>query len=261
MFSKKFAAAVIITALAFTPAWAAGEVAGAASQDVSNEAAADIAAHETVPAQPAPPAERSKDQTVQPQEKPAFEMPEVYREALSFVKQNRAELQGELEKLLSEGKGKEAARKLGAAFSREHGGSAAYLAFFSLKFLPRVDKSLDEQAKFMAQFLRGYGDSGVLLFSTGALSGFNVYSKDGSGPWENGSTEAAMSGQKTGRVFKKNGIVVIPFAKGEIFRVNLVGRESGEMKMCKIMPGGANIKSWTGGKWEREVSVSGDKVF
>ena len=130
MFSKKFAAAVIITALAFTPAWAAGEVAGAASKDVSNEAAADIAAHETVPAQTAPPAERSKDQTVQPQEKPAFEMPEVYREALSFVKQNRAELQGELEKLLSEGKGKEAARKLGAAFSREHGGSAAYLAFF-----------------------------------------------------------------------------------------------------------------------------------
>ena len=250
----------MIMALAAAPVWAAEEVASADSQSAPNEAAADIAAHEVKPVQPAAPSVQSKDQSAQPQQR-VFELPEVYKEALSFVKNGREELKTELEQLLAEGKEKEAARKLGASFGREHGGEASYLGFFCLKFLPRVDKSLDAQAKFMAQFLRGYGEAGVLLFSTGALSGFNVYDKDGSGPWENGQAEAVLNRQKTGRVFKKNGIVVIPFAKGEIFRVNMLGREGGETKMCKILPGGVNVKSWNGGKWEREISVRGDKVF
>lgn len=255
MFSKKFAAAAVVLMFAVTPVWA---VENAVSQDAVNEAAADISAHqesgvvsqETKPA--APVHQAAEAVTV---------LPEVYAESLKYVKNDASKLKKELEALLSEGKEKEAARKLGSVFGREHGGEVSYLGFYSIKFLPFVDKSLDVQAKFMAQFLRGYGDAGVLLFSTGALSGFSVYGKDGSGPWENASLEAAVGGQKTGRVFKRNGIVAIPFSSGEIFRLDLLGREGGETKMCKILPGGANVKSWTGGKWERDVTVRGDKLF
>ena len=230
----------------------------AVSQDAVNEAAADISAHQesgvvSQEAKPAVPAHQVSE--------PEAALPEIYAESLRYVKNDPAKLKKELETLLSEGKEKEAARKLGSVFGREHNGEVSYLGFYSIKFLPLVDKSLDAQAKFMAQFLRGYGDAGVLLFSTGGLSGLNVYGKDGSGPWESASLEAAVSGRKTGRVFKKNGIVAIPFSSGEIFRLDLLGREGGETKMCKILPGGANVKSWAGGKWEREVTVRGDKLF
>ena len=270
MFSKRFFIA-FLTALLFTyPACAAEEVnldAAPPTAETSHDAAASPesaaspdAAHTVSTDQPQTSAyaasgdARSADAaTVRPP------LPEMYSRAIELASDKEA-LAARVSALFAEGRKRDAARMIGAELGRERSGSLAFLGSYCAAVLPKTG-TIDEQAEFLAQLLYGYGKAGVLLVTLDGISRARVYDRKTGEQWKKVPAGGVPTDEKTERVFGARGYIAVPFTVGEIFKVDLTGKDGGFTKVCKVMPGGVNAKGWQGGKWDRELTIRGDKLF
>jgi hypothetical protein len=97
----------------------------------------------------------------------------------------------------------------------------------------------DEIADFLGQFVKGFGDCGVLLVSKAGLAGWSA---------ENGT------------VYEGKRLLSIPFTSGENVKVSLTGSDGGAVSLWKIIPDGVNRKKYTSGKWIKEITVYTSEV-
>ena len=265
MFSKRFFIAFLTALLFACPALAAEEVnldAAPPTAEISQDAAASPesavspdAAHTVSTDQPQPSADaRSADAATVQQL-----LPEMYSRAIDLASDKEA-LTARVSALFAEGKKRDAARMIGAELGRERSGSLAFLGSYCAAVLPKTG-TIDEQAEFLAQLLYGYGKAGVLLVTLDGISGARVYDRKTGDQWKKVPAGGVPTDEKTERVFGARGYIAVPFTVGEIFKVDLTGKEGGFTKVCKVMHGGVNSKGWQGGKWDRELTIRGDKLF
>lgn len=192
-----------------------------------------------------------------------FVLPEIYGVSINMLSQNEKEkkdrITAELTELIRQGKEKDAAVKLGGYFGRERKNSQAYLGFYCRKALSGVKGDMNERIRFLSWFLIGYGKNGVAVVSADGVESLSASGRRRGEPWKNVEEGNVPSG-KLDRIYRSPEAVYIPFSSGEIFIIDIVGSDNGEVSVWKVLPGSVNKKSWPGGQWEREVTVRGDKL-
>ena len=192
-----------------------------------------------------------------------FSMPEVFEISLSMIypdeNAKRDQLRNLLRELLAAGREKEAAIKIGGIMGAERKKSMAYLGFYCRKALPHVDGGMDERARFLSWFLRGYGKSGVVILSEEGIEMIRATGRKRGEFWRF-VEEGNVPSDKLDRIYGSSDAIYIPFADREIFILDIIGSDKGEAALWKVFPGGVNKKTWSSGTWEREVTVRGDRL-
>ena len=198
----------------------------------------------------------SHEQTVQQEPK----LPEVYEHLFTMYgkadEQTLVNLRERIAKLLAEGKESAAAAAAGLESARESNSldPYVYLGMVSSKFINGMD-SAEQQTKFLAGFISGFRKGGVAVVPYEGIDKFSAYGDDGKTRWTAADSTGPAGDRQ--RIFKGKYAYFVPFNIGETFRINIYGKEGTAAKLWKIMPDGAKFKSWSGGKWEREITVNG----
>ncbi|MDO5115616.1 MAG: hypothetical protein Q4D58_05915 [Synergistaceae bacterium] len=191
----------------------------------------------------------------------SFELPPVYKAALSFIisPETRRSTEAEAAAYFENGRRDKAASVIGRALGVANKYSLFYLGSFCRRVLPAAGGA-EAQAEFLSGFLRGYSKAGVLIFTTEAVKEFAAYPMRRGAPWREVPEVAAAAG-KGERIYRGRGLIFIPFAYGSKFKIDIISQKGGDVKMWKILPEGVNAKSWSGGNWEKEITVRGDVKF
>ncbi len=189
------------------------------------------------------------------------ELPAVYGVSLALISspEKRAAVQAESEQYFASGRRDKAASVIGRALGVENNFSLFYLGNFCLTALPAAGMS-EAQAEFLTGFMRGYSKTGVLMFTTAAVKAFSAYPMRRGAPWR-AVPAGAASAAADERLYIGRGAVFVPFAYGSKFKLDITAKEGAAVKMWKILPDGVNVKSWPGGKWEKEITVRGDVKY
>lgn len=195
---------------------------------------------------------------VQPKPADEVKLPEVYNKALALIKSDalRNDVQYESMRWFTEGRRDKAASVIGHAVGKENNFSLFCLGRFCLDTLPAAG-SVDAQAEFLTGFMRGYSGSGILMFTTYGLKAFKAYPMSRGTPWLKVPSGAA-SAAKDERIFIGKGVAFIPFKYGTKFKLDVTANGGHSLTVWKILPEGANVKSWDAGVWEKEITVRGD---
>lgn len=185
-------------------------------------------------------------------------LPKVFYDALALIKSDtlRNDVQYESMRWYFEGRRDKAASVIGHAIATENDFSLFRLGRFCLDTLPAAGP-VDAQAEFLTGFMRGYSRSGILMFTTYGLKGYKAYPMSRGTPWlkvPSGATSAATDE----RVYVGKGVAFIPFAYGAKFKLDVTANGGHSLTLWKILPEGANVKSWPAGVWEKEITVRGD---
>ena len=192
---------------------------------------------------------------------PAPAMPNVYGVSLALIadQAQRAAAQAQAQEYYNAGRADKAASVIGSALGAANGYSLFFLGNFCLTALPTAGNAR-AQADFLTGLMRGYNKCGVLMFTTAAVKRFTAFPLTMGQPWKTvpAGAQKAVDGE---RVYAGNGAVFIPFKYGEKFKLDIVSKAGADVRMWKILPDGANTKSWPGGTWEKEITVRGDVKF
>ena len=148
---------------------------------------------------------------------------------------------------------------LGNELGTERNFKLSYLGHYCTEVLPNSGESIDLQLEFLKGFAYGYGKSGILVFSKEGIEKFYIYNKNRGSQFKIASADKAPN--KLDRIYVGKDYVFVPYKIGEILKVDLLGSKTGIVRMWKIMSGGINTKTWNSGKWEKEITVRGDKLF
>jgi hypothetical protein len=190
-------------------------------------------------------------------------LPEIFKvsaDLLSIGDESKKEkFMEEIEKLLSENRESDAAEALGAALGEERKRSAAYLAFYCRNILVLAGTGMEDRVKFLSSFLRGYGKKGVLILAGEGTERFKASGGKRGSYWKT-VKEGEVPSEKYDRIYPSSDAVYIPFELGEIFILDVVSFSERETHIWKVLPGSVNQKTWPGGKWEREITVRGDRA-
>lgn len=188
-------------------------------------------------------------------------MPAIYGASLALISspEKRAEARAESEQYFASGRRDKAASVIARALGSENGFSLFFLGSFCLKTLPAAGAA-EAQAEFLTGFMRGYSKTGVLMFTTASVKTFLAYPIKRGAPWR-AVPAGAASAAPDERIYVGSGVVFIPFAYGSKFKLDITAGNGPDVRMWKILPDGVNVKSWPGGKWEREVTVRGDVKY
>ena len=175
--------------------------------------------------------------------------------------QRAEELKAASGKLIEEGQTERAIVQMGAAAGAAAGNTpSGWLGNYCRTVLQSAG-NLDSQVKFLGSFVKGYAKVAVTVISRGAVEKFTAYGSLRRGhPLRVVPEEKAPAG-KLERLYISANAIFIPIAKTDILKIDLYGKEGGNAKIWKILPAGTNSKSWPGAKWEREVTVSGDRLY
>lgn len=201
-----------------------------------------------------------KSLDAQVQEAPVS-LPNVYGVSIELIPDQsvRESVLAQAREYYSAGRKDKAASVIGSALGAANGYSLFFLGNFCLTAL-KTAGSAGDQAEFLTGLMRGYNKCGVLMFTTQAVKRFTAYPLSMGEPWEKVPAGAkGASGDE--RVYAGKDIVFIPFKYGEKFKLDIVSKAGANVRMWKIMPEGANAKSWPGGNWEKEITVRGDVKF
>ncbi len=193
-----------------------------------------------------------------------FVMPQIYSVSINMINSSddskKEDLLASIKTLLIGGREKEAAGRLGEFLGLERSNSKEYLGFYCKSALSSVEGDLNDRAEFLSWFLVGYRKNGVVMVSQEGIEKINASGKKRGEFWRNVG-EGKVPSHKLERVYTANDVTYIPFSSGEIFILDIVGSAQGEATVWKILPGGMNKKTWISGKWEREITVRGDKLY
>lgn len=130
----------------------------------------------------------------------------------------------------------EVLERIGAAASGMYSGDPILgIAKFCLNCLDSFE-TLEEQAKAVAAFVKGYKSCGVAIISFDGCDKEPV-------------TKADIS---TGKF-----AWFVPFKKGDSLKINIFGKTGETVKFWKILDTKPVFKEWQGGFWEREITVNG----
>ena len=175
--------------------------------------------------------------------------------------QRAEELKAASGKLIEEGQTERAIVQMGAAAGAAAGNTpSGWLGNYCRTVLQSAG-NLDSQVKFLGSFVKGYAKVGVTVISREAVEKFTAYGSRRRGhPLRVVPEEKAPAG-KLERLYVSANAIFIPIAKTDILKIDLYGKEGGNAKIWKILPAGTNSKSWPGAKWEREVTVRGDRLY
>lgn len=234
-----------------------------AAENISSGSVSDnqIISHDTYPTE-AVSAESADSAPISIDHRAA--LPEMYKTALDTLKTTDtakiAALEKNLNDLIALGKHTAAAAAIGTAVGAEQKSSASYLGTFCTSVLPMSGESFDARLNFLTGFVKGYGKGGIVIFTKDGLSKFRVYGKRRGAPYKSAQQESAAD-DKRSRIYSYGMEVYIPMHKGELMKIDLTASGTSEVKMWKLLNGSVNSKVWRAGKWEREVTVRGDKVF
>ncbi len=191
-------------------------------------------------------------------------MAEIFEVSLNMIypaeSSAKDALRSSLNSLLKEGKEAEAATMIGEEMGSMRTRSMAYIGFYCRRALPYACGDLDERARFLKSFLKGYGKYGVLIISDDSIEEIRATGRKRGKFWET-VEDGNVPSNKFERIYPASDAVYIPFSAGEVFIVDIVGSENGEAVFWKVLPDGINKKVWGPGKWEREVTVRGDKLY
>ena len=254
---KRSIAAFILTVILFIPANLF------ASEDIRTDSVSDnqTISQDTYKTEPVS-AESADQAPVSPDYRSA--LPAMYKTALDTLKNTDAGKIATLEKnlhdLIASGKDSAAAAAAGAAVGAEQKASVQYLGTFCSSVLPSSGEDFDSRLKFLTGFVKGYGKGGLLVFKKEGLTKFRVYGKRRGTPYKSVQQESSAA-DKLERIYSYGMEVYVPMHKGELLKVDLIASGTSDVKMWKALSGGMNSKVWKSGKWEREVTVRGDKVF
>ncbi|NLD06197.1 MAG: hypothetical protein GX672_09990 [Synergistaceae bacterium] len=200
---------------------------------------------------------------VQEDSSETFVLPDIYEISINMIYPGEGDKKNELsisiKKLLIEGRGKDAAQKIGEVLGRQRKNSKAYLGFYCKKALPSIAGGLNERAQFLSWFLVGYGKSGLVMVSKEGIEKLSASGRRRGEFWKL-VEEGKIPSEKLERIYETDDAVYIPFSSGEIFILDIVGSDQGEAAVWKILPEGINRKTWSAGPWEREITIRGDRV-
>lgn len=192
-----------------------------------------------------------------------FVLPDIYEISINMIYpgegDKKTELTTSIKKLLIEGRGKDAAQKIGEVLGRQRKNSKAYLGFYCKKALPSIMGGLNERAQFLSWFLIGYGKSGLVMVSKEGIEKLSASGRRRGEFWKL-VEDGRVPSEKLERIYETDDAVYIPFSSGEVFILDIVGSDQGEAAVWKILPEGINRKTWSAGPWEREITIRGDRV-
>ena len=190
-------------------------------------------------------------------------IPDIFEISINMIYpgegDKKTELTASVKNFLSEGKEKDAARKLGEILGRERKKSKEYLGFYCRKALPSASGDMNKKAKFLSWFLSGYGKLGVLMVSTEGIESISASGRRRGEFWKV-VDEGKVPSEKLERIYRSDDAIYIPFSSGEIFILDIIASGQGEVSLWKILPEGVNHKFWSAGLWEREITIRGDRV-
>ena len=194
-------------------------------------------------------------------EKLPEKLPDVYGAALGLIvdKGVREQTAAQSREFYDAGRKDKAASVIGSALGAANGYSLPFLGKFCLTTLQSAGGA-DDQSEFLTGFMRGYNKCGVLMFTTQAVKRYLAFPLSMGQPWGTAPAKAAQA-RPDERVYAGKWITYIPFKYGEKFKLDIVAQPGANVRLWKIMPDGANIKSWPGGDWEKEITVRGDVKF
>ena len=191
-------------------------------------------------------------------------LPEIFEVSLNMIYPNespkKVQLKNSLRDLLAVGSEKEAAKMIGAAMAGERKKSMAYIGYYCRRALPYVNGGLGERAGFLSWFLSGYGKFGVVILSKEGIDKVMATGRRRGEFWRF-VEDGKVPSNKLDRIYPSSDAFYIPFAAGEVFILDIIGSDSGEASLWKVLPGGINKKTWSAGTWEREITVRGDKLY
>ena len=101
--------------------------------------------------------------------------------------------------------------------------------------LAASDRETAEIIDFLEAIIKGFGDSGVLLFT-----------RSGVAEWSLSSGAAAFGSER---------YVAVPFSDRQNIRVTLTGAHTDDVSLWKLIPAGTNTKLYEAGDWIMEVTV------
>lgn len=191
-----------------------------------------------------------------------FVMPDIFEISINMIYpgegDKKTELTASIKTFLSEGKEKDAARKLGEILGRERKKSREYLGYYCRKALPGASGDMNKKAQFLSWFLSGYGKLGVLMVSTEGIESLSASGRRRGEFWKVVDEGKVPTG-KLERIYRSDDAIYIPFSSGEIFILDIIASGEGEVALWKILPEGVNRKIWAAGIWEREITIRGDR--
>ncbi|MDO4988400.1 MAG: hypothetical protein Q4E17_05195 [Synergistes sp.] len=181
-------------------------------------------------------------------------MPNIYAAALALVNESEREsVKTAAEDFYTNGFPEKAASVIGRAIGKECDFSLHRLGTFCLNTLPTAG-NFDAQAEFITGFMRGYSNTGLVMFDTAGLKSYGAANLDHTSHWMN-VPDGSSSPASNERIYVGKGIVFIPFVYGKSFNVNCVANGKANVRMIKMLPDFVNKRNWGAGVWEKEIKV------
>lgn len=158
-----------------------------------------------------------------------------------------------------------AARTIGSAFNQKYQGSRIVLGELSRTLQP-LARDVEDFAIFMSDFLKGYPNNAVLIFTTEGVARHASYSPGRPFFWREAPADT-QTVDMLDRVFSTEETAMIPFFDVEKFLLDLWGDDAlnarGETAPVELWRVGAKEvvrEKWEGGDWHKEILVLGDKI-
>lgn len=253
----KFLTAILAVSLLALPCTAQ---AGEASSDITHTASSDTTgANAPLPQDGAASADEILSRDI------IASLPEIFVVTIDSIFKDNSQRADEVKiaagKLLGEGRENAALFQLGAAAGSAAGKTpSSYLGNYCRTILPTAG-GLEAQTKFLSGFIKGYAKVGVTVISREGIEKFTAYGSRRRGHPLRTVPEGKVPSDKLEKIYVGAEAIFIPIAKTDVLKIDLFGKEGGSAKIWKILPNGTNSKSWQGGKWEREVTVRGDRIY
>lgn len=171
---------------------------------------------------------------------------------LSRISTERAEkLASDVRSSIEEQDSNRAAALLGSSFNEIASQNAVQMLGRYTQALLASGGNMEELLPFLQNFLKGYGDYGVLIMTRTGLQSWRAAAQN----------NQVFTNAPKGRVYVDDAYVVIPFSLGQNFVTTIAGSGKSVVNLWKIIPQGINTKHYPAGNWDKEITVYTERLL